>query len=138
MMNIYIIIINFMGHNLIIIVVQNLLFISSYGIDIDVIHLLVLFEQQCYAHCLNTNVICLIVLFRHEYCVFIWVVYKQKSCTQLLCLNNAWHLYLNNANLWNNRFRMNLKRTHEIYTYYICHNLFHYVFVFSIELCYIK
>jgi hypothetical protein len=36
---------NFMGHDLTIIVVQNLLFISSYGIDMNVIHLFVLFEH---------------------------------------------------------------------------------------------
>jgi hypothetical protein len=78
-----------MAHNLIIIVVQKNKIISLYGIDIDVIHLLVLFEHQCYAHCLNTNIICLIVLFKHEYCMSIHVVYKQKSCTQLQCLNNV-------------------------------------------------
>ncbi len=36
---------NFMGHNLTIIVVRNLLFIHSYGIDMDVIHLFILFEH---------------------------------------------------------------------------------------------
>jgi hypothetical protein len=60
------IIINSMGHNLAIIVVQNLLFISSYGINTDVIHLLVLFEHQCHVHCLDMNVVCLFVLFTHE------------------------------------------------------------------------
>jgi hypothetical protein len=34
-------IIDFMGQNLVIIVVQNLFFISSYGIDTNVIHLFV-------------------------------------------------------------------------------------------------
>jgi hypothetical protein len=34
---------NFMGHDLTIIVIQNLFFISLYGINTDVIHLLVLF-----------------------------------------------------------------------------------------------
>jgi len=48
---------NFMGHDLTIIVVRNLLFISLYGIDTNVIHLFVLFELQCHVHCLNTNVI---------------------------------------------------------------------------------
>jgi len=57
---------NFMGHDLTIIVVQNLFFIGSYGIDMDVIHLLVLFEHQCHVHCLYTNVICMFVLFRHN------------------------------------------------------------------------
>jgi hypothetical protein len=39
------IITNFMGHNLTIIVVQNFLFIGSYEINTNVIHLLVLFER---------------------------------------------------------------------------------------------
>jgi hypothetical protein len=66
-----------MGHDLAIIVVQNLFFIGSYGIEIDVIHLLILFEHQCCVHylntnvicmfyCLDTNVVCLFVLFTHE------------------------------------------------------------------------
>jgi hypothetical protein len=55
-----------MGHNLAIIVVQNLLFISSYGINTDVIHLLVLFEHQCHVHCLDMNVVCLFVLFTNK------------------------------------------------------------------------
>jgi hypothetical protein len=33
--------------------------IGLYGIDIDVIYLLILFEHQCHAHCLNMNVICI-------------------------------------------------------------------------------
>jgi hypothetical protein len=41
---------NFMGHDLTIIIVRNPFFISSYGIDIDVIHLCVLFEHWCCAH----------------------------------------------------------------------------------------
>jgi hypothetical protein len=36
---------NLMGHDLAIIVVRNVFFIGSYGINIDVIHLLVLFEH---------------------------------------------------------------------------------------------
>jgi hypothetical protein len=36
---------NFMGHDLVIIVVRNLFFIGSYGIDMNVIHLFVLFGQ---------------------------------------------------------------------------------------------
>jgi hypothetical protein len=66
-----------MDHDLAIIVLQNLFFISSYGIEINIIHLLVLFEHQCRVQCLNTNVICcsyyfitdvvcLFVLFTHE------------------------------------------------------------------------
>jgi len=36
---------NFMGHDLVIIVMRNVFSIGSYGIDKDVIHLLVLFEH---------------------------------------------------------------------------------------------
>jgi len=104
---------NFMGHDLTIIVVQNLLFIGSYGIDTNVIHLFVLFEYQCHVHYLGTNVICLFVLFKHKYCMSICVGYTWKSCAQLSCLNNAWHLCLDNTNLWNNKFHMNLEQTHE-------------------------
>jgi hypothetical protein len=43
-------------------------FLGSNEIDIDVIHLLVLFEHQCCAHCLDTNAICIFVLFRHKSC----------------------------------------------------------------------
>jgi len=64
-----------MGHDLTIIVVQNLLFIGSYGIDTNVIHLFVLFEYQCHVHYLGTNVICLFVLFKHKYCMSICVGY---------------------------------------------------------------
>jgi len=63
-----------MGHDLAIIVMQNLLFISLYGIDMDVIHLLVMFELRCHAHCLNTNVICLFILFKHGCYMSIHVV----------------------------------------------------------------
>ncbi len=58
-----------MGQDLTIIVVQILLFIGSYGINMNVIHLF--------------------VLFRHIYCMSICVVNTQKSCAQLSCLNNA-------------------------------------------------
>jgi hypothetical protein len=103
---------NFMGHDLIVIVVQNLFIIASYGINTNVIHLL--FEHQCYVHYLNTNVIWLwIILFKHKCCMSICVVYVRKSCTQFLCLNNAQYLCLNNSNLWNNKFRTNLEWIHE-------------------------
>jgi hypothetical protein len=45
---------------------QNLLFINSYGINMDVIHLFIMFEHQYHMHCLDTNVVCLFVLFTHE------------------------------------------------------------------------
>jgi len=94
-----------------------LFFISLYGIDTNVIHLLVLFEHQCRAHCWDTNVICLFILFKHECYMSIYVVYTWKSCTQLSCLNNAWHLCLNNTNLWINKFRTNLEWTYEAYNF---------------------
>jgi len=37
-----------MGHDLAIVVMQNLFFIGSYGIDTYVIHLIVLFKHECY------------------------------------------------------------------------------------------
>jgi len=108
---------NFIGNDLAIIVMWNMFFIGSYEIDINVIHLLVLFEHQCYAHCLDMNVICLFMLFRQRCCMSIGVVYTQKLCTWLLCLNNAWHLCLNNMNLWNNTFCTNLEQTHKAYKF---------------------
>jgi hypothetical protein len=81
------------------------------------IHLFVLFEHQYHVHCLDMNVICLFVLFRHECCVFVCIVHTQKSCTQLLCLNNAWHSCVNNVNPWNNRFHKNLEQTHKTYKF---------------------
>jgi hypothetical protein len=39
---------NLMGHDLVIIVMWNLFFIGSYGINMDVIHLLVLFGHWCH------------------------------------------------------------------------------------------
>jgi hypothetical protein len=95
---------NFMGHNMAIIVVQNLLFIGSYGIDTNVIYLLVLFKHWCHSHCLNTNIMCLFVLFKYKCYMSIWFFYTRKSCTLFSCLKNAWHSCLNNMNLWNNKF----------------------------------
>jgi hypothetical protein len=111
--NFFLIITNFMGHDLTIIVVWNLFFISSYGINTNVNQLFILFEHWYCAHCLDTNVKCLFVLFRHGCCIFIHDVYTWKSCTWLPCLNNAWHLCLNNIDLKNNIFHMDLEWTHE-------------------------
>jgi hypothetical protein len=111
------IITNFMGHDLAILIVQNLLFIGLYGIDTNVIHLLVLFEHWCRVHCLDTNVMCLFILFRYRCCMSIHVVYIRKSCTLFSCLNNARHLCLNNTNLRNNRFHINFEWTHEAYKF---------------------
>jgi hypothetical protein len=104
---------NLMSHNLAIIIMRNLFFISSYGINTNVIRLLVLFEHWYRAHYLNTNVICLFVSFKRRCCMFIHVVYTRKSYTWLLCLNNAQHSCLTNMNLWNNKFRMDLEWSHE-------------------------
>jgi hypothetical protein len=48
-------------------------------------------------------------------CLFVF--YTQKSCTRLPCLNNAWHLYVNDMNPWNNKFHIDLEQTHEVYTF---------------------
>jgi len=64
-----------MRHDLAIAVARDLFFIGLYEIDMDVIHLFVMFEHRCHVHCLNTNAICLFVLFRHECCVSIRIVY---------------------------------------------------------------
>jgi hypothetical protein len=108
-------IINFIGHDLAIIIVQNLISIGSYGINMNVIHLLILFEHWCCVHCLDTNVICLFELFRHKCCVSIFIVLTRKSCTQLPCLNNPWHSCVNDMNPWNNKFCTNFDLTHEAY-----------------------
>ncbi len=54
---------------------QNLLFVGSYGINMNVIHLFVLFEHQFHAHYLDTDVIYLFVLLKHECCMSIFFVY---------------------------------------------------------------
>jgi hypothetical protein len=93
--------------------VRNVFFIGSYGINIDVIHLLVLFEHWYHVHCLDTNVICLFISFKHGCCMSICFVYTQKTYVRLSCLNNARHLCLTNINLCNNKFCTDLERTHE-------------------------
>jgi hypothetical protein len=108
---------NLMGHDLAIIVMWNLLFTGSNGIDTYVIHLLVLFKHWCQVHCLEAKVICLFTLFKHECCMSIRIVYTWKSCTQLSYLNNAWHSCLNHTNPWNNKFCMDLEQTHETYKF---------------------
>jgi hypothetical protein len=92
---------------------MNYFFIGLYGIDTNVIHLVVLFEHRCCVHYLDMNVICMFILFRHECCMSIHIVYIQKLCTWLLCLNNAWHSCVNDTNPWNNIFHTNLEQTHE-------------------------
>ncbi len=92
---------------------QKIQYQSSYGIDMDVILLLVWFEHRYCVHCLNTNVICIFKLFKHKCYMSIHVVYTWKLCTQILCFNNAQHSYLNNTNFWNNRFRIDLEQTYQ-------------------------
>jgi hypothetical protein len=77
-----------MGHDLAIIVMQNLFFIGSYGIDTDVIHLLALFEHQCCVHYLNTNVICLFILLdTNVVCLFVLITHESHAhdfCVQIM------------------------------------------------------
>jgi hypothetical protein len=86
-----------------------------------------LFEHWYHVHCFNTNIICLFILFKHECCMSIRVVYTWKSCTWLPYINNAQHL--NNASLWNNKFCMHLEWTHEACKFmmlscYVCFNIY--------------
>jgi hypothetical protein len=73
--------------------------------------------KGCHVHCLGTNVICMFILFKQGCCMSICIVYTRKLCTQLVCVNNAWHSCLNDINPWNNKFYTDLEQTHEIYKY---------------------
>ncbi len=69
-----------MGHDLTIIVLQSLIFIGLCGINKDVIHLLILVEHQCHAHCLNMNVICLFILLDMDViCLFMLFTHKNYA-----------------------------------------------------------
>jgi len=109
---------NLMGHVLAIIIAWNLFFIGLCGIHMNVINLFMLFEHWYCAHCLETNVICLFVSFKHICCMFIHVVYTQKLYTWLSCLNNA--MCLTNTNLCNNKFRIDLEWTHGVCKFVWC------------------
>jgi hypothetical protein len=61
-----------------IIVVQNLFLIGLCGVDTNVIHLFVLFEHQCCAYCLNTNVIRILILNMDVVCLF--MLFTHRSC----------------------------------------------------------
>jgi hypothetical protein len=119
---------NFMGHDLAIIVMWNFFFMNLYGIDMDVIHLFVLFEHECYVHCLDSNVICLFILFKHKCCMFIRVIYTQNLCTWFMRLNIAQHSCSNNMNLWNNIIHIDLEWTHEAYKFVMRNKCFISVF----------
>jgi hypothetical protein len=104
----------FHGSRLSIIVVQNLFFIGSYGVNMNVIHLFALFEHwycvhcldtyfNAYLYCLNMDVVCLFMLFM-----------PKNFAHDFLCLNNACHSCVNNINLWNNKFHTNLEWTYEV------------------------
>jgi hypothetical protein len=108
---------NFTSRNLAIIVIQNLLFIGSYRKDMNVIHLFVLFEHRCCVHYFDTNVTYLFILFKDECFMSICIVYTQKLCTRLSCLNNAWRLRVYDTNPWNNIFRTDLEWFHEAYKF---------------------
>ncbi len=79
------IITNLIGHNLTIIVIQNLFLIGSYEINTNVIHLFVLFEHQCCAHCLNMNVIYLFILFKYKV-VCLFVLFKHENFAHDFCV----------------------------------------------------
>jgi len=79
-------------------------FIYLYGLNIDIMCIVSTWMSYAYSNCLNMDVICLFVLFTHENC-------EHNFCV----FNNAQHLYLNNTNFWNNRFRTYLERTYETY-----------------------
>jgi len=83
----------------------------------DVIHLFVFFKHWCHAHYLNINVIHVYLYCLDMVVVSICVVYTQKSCTWFPFSNNAQHSHLNNMNLQNNKFHMDLKWTHEAYKF---------------------
>jgi hypothetical protein len=86
-------------------IMQNLFFIGLYGIDTDLIHLFVLFEHQCHAHCLNTYDICLFILFRHKCYMFIYLCFLHMKVMHTTSMfNDAWYSCLSNTNLWNNIF----------------------------------
>jgi len=84
-----------------------------------------LFKHECHM---------LVCMFKHGCCMSICVVYTRKLCTQLSCLNNAWHSCLNNTNSWNNRFCTNLEWTHEAYKFVMPCTLTHVCLYFSITI----
>ncbi len=61
-------IINFLGHNLTIVVmiIRILFSIGLYYLNMNVIHLFVLFKHRYHAHCLEMDNVCLFILYRHK------------------------------------------------------------------------
>jgi len=82
-----------------------------------VFHRFVWNRHGCHSFICNvwTSMSC--ALFKHKCCVSIRIVYIWKLCIKLLCFNNAWHSCVNDTNLWNNRFRMDLFQIHEAYEF---------------------
>jgi hypothetical protein len=87
-------------------------------------------RYKCHSFICIVWTLMLCTLFRHGCCISIHVIYTQKSCTWLLCLNNAQHSCLNNMNLWNNKFRTNLEWTHEAYKFVMVVTSWWFGFVF--------
>jgi hypothetical protein len=65
---------NFLGNNLRILIVQNLFFIDSYCLKMNVVHLFILSKHKCNGHYLNMNVICLFILYKHRCYMSICIV----------------------------------------------------------------
>jgi hypothetical protein len=65
---------NFLGNNLRILIAQNLFFIGSYCLNVNVVHLFTLSKHKCNGHYLNMNVICLFILYRHRCYMSICIV----------------------------------------------------------------
>jgi len=83
--NYYLLIKNFLNHKLVTIVMQNVCSIESYYLDMNIIHLFVLFRHGCYIHCLHKNVMHTFMLCRHQmlyvylYCLDTNVMFKQHT-----------------------------------------------------------
>ncbi len=83
--NYYLLIKNFLNHKLVTIVMQNVCSIESYYLDMNIIHLFILFRHGCYIHYLHKNVIHTFMLCRHQmlyvylYCLDTNVMFKQYT-----------------------------------------------------------
>jgi hypothetical protein len=75
----------FHGSRLAIIVMQDLLFIGLYKVDMNVIHLFVLFEHKYCVHCLDTNFNAYLYYLNTDV-VCIFVLFTPKSCSHDFCV----------------------------------------------------
>ncbi len=113
-------IINFLGHNLTIVVmiIWNLFSIGLYYLNMNVIHLFVLFRHRYHAHCLEMDNVCLFILYRHS-----------VVCMTFL-FNNTWHSCLNNLNFMNKHilhdYWYHIMAWHEV-----CHHIVDFVLAFA-------